>query len=235
MKPRMPPARTSVHVGADRKALYRAMTLSGVTTSVEMMIASRDLLEARQEVRRQGGIGADWGTPGVYVLVGEDRSGLGPETAIQKYDKALGRYPSEEPPSDDYDPTPSYNKGEHSCRWRHRVYTGLTRELLGRVDQHAAKPWWNRALLCRRAAPFPYDIAEIGYLEGRLHETLEAAFWLRREGRASWESNIKPDQKQILEKADLQSILLGVKLLGIPLDTEDDVKLMGILTPSGTP
>lgn len=231
MKPRMPPVRTSVHVGAHRKALYQAMTLSGVTTPVEMMIASRDLLEAPQQVRRQGGIAGNWGTSGVYVLVGEDQSGRGPETPMKEYDKALGREPSEEPPFEELDLKLSYQKTQHTRRWRHRVYTGLTRELLGRLNQHAAKPWWTRALLCRRAAPFPYDIAEIGYLEGCLHKTLEAAYWLRREGRASFESHIKPDPKAILDKADLQSILLGVKLLGIPLDTEDDVKLMGTWTP----
>jgi hypothetical protein len=235
MKPRMPPPTTSVHVGADRNARYRAMTLSGVTTPVEMMIASRDVLAARQQLPRQGGIAADWGTSGVYVLVGEDRSGLGPESSIQEYDEALNRAPSEEPPSEEPDPTPSYGKHEHTRGWRHRFYTGLTRELLRRVDQHAAKPWWNRALLCRRAAPFPYDIAEIGYLEGCLHETLDAAFWLRREGRASYGLHIKPDQREILEKADLQSILLGVRLLGIPLDTEGHVKLMSTSSPEATP
>jgi hypothetical protein len=235
MTSRKPPATTSVHVGAQRTAPYKAMILSGVTTPVEMMIASCDLLAARQQLPRQGDIPDSWGTSGVYVLVGEHRSNLGPGTSIAKYDHALGRGPSNPPPREETDIKRTNEKHQHTDQWRHRFYTGMTRNLLRRVDEHAAKPWWNRALLCRRAAPFPYDIAAIGYLEGRLHETLDAAFWLRREGRASYEAHIHSDPRTILENADLPSILLGVRMLGLPLDTVADVNRLGAAPLKGAP
>lgn len=141
---------------------------------------------------------------------------------MKEFDKALHRTESENPPEDP-DATESVAAHQHTNLWRARFYTGLTRDALRRIGQHSAKPWWNRALLCRQSPPWPYDIADIGYLEGSLHDLLDAAYWLKREGRASHEHAIKQDRARDLLKAHLPAVTAAIRMLGVPLDTAEQV------------
>lgn len=57
-----------------------------------------------------------------------------------------------------------------------------------------------------------------------MHETLDAAFWLKRVGRASREDALKPDREHDLRTGHLPATLAAVRLLGVSLDTEEQVK-----------
>jgi len=193
--------------------------LEAVGGPVEMLLASREALLDPRVVE------PSWATTSVYVLVGGTETRLGAGDPASSYDETFGRSESEEPPDDPaaIETTVSH---EHTSAWRARFYTGLTRDALRRLGEHAAKPWWNRALLCRQSPPWPYDIADIGFLEGELHRLLDEAFWLRREGRATSEEAILPNREHDLRTGHLPAITAAVRLLGIPLDTQGEVKEM---------
>lgn len=191
-----------------------AITLEAVGAPVEFLIASREALS------RRGTVDVGWGTSGVYVLVGGPEVALGPGDPIAAYDELFGRGPSEEPPEIDE----TLEEHAHTEHWRARVYTGLSSDLLRRMGQHAAKPWWNRVLLCRQSPPWPYDRNDIGYLEGKLHEILESAYWLKRVGRADAEDSILSNRSDALDAGHLPSITAAVRLLGLPLDSRDEIE-----------
>lgn len=191
-----------------------AIALEAVGAPVEFVIASREALG------RRGGVDVGWATSGVYVLVGGPEVSLGPGDPIAAYDELFRRQPSEEPPEIDE----TLEDHAHTEHWRARVYTGLSNDLLRRMGEHAAKPWWNRVLLCRQSPPWPYERHDIGYLEGRLHETLESAYWLKRVGRASAEDAILPNRADALDAGHLPSITAAIRLLGLPLDSREEVE-----------
>jgi hypothetical protein len=193
-----------------------ALTLEAIGAPVEFLIASRELLGV------PGGVEGSWGTTGVYVLAGGPETALGPGDPLDAYDKLLKRAKSEEPPTEP-GLKESLDEHQHTEHWRARVYTGLSRDLLRRMGEHAAKPWWNRALLCRQAPPWPYGIDDVGYLEGRLHETLETAFWLKRVGRTTSEEAILSNRADALEAGHLPSVLVALRLFGLALDSEEQV------------
>lgn len=190
--------------------------LEAVGAPVEFLIASREILTY------PGGVDGDWGTTGVYVLVGGPEIPLGPGDPTAAYDELLARPPSAEPPTEP-GLQESLDEHAHTAHWRARVYTGLSRDLLRRMGEHSAKPWWNRALLCRQSPPWPYGIDDIGYLEGRLHQALDAAYWLKRVGRANWEDAILSNRADALEAGHMPAISAAVRLLGLALDSEEEV------------
>jgi hypothetical protein len=194
-----------------------ALALDAVGAPLEFLIASREILSY------PGGVDGSWGTTGVYVLVGGPEIQLGPGDPVTAYDQLLQRATSEEPPMEP-GLEESVDEHEHTDHWRARVYIGLSRDLLRRMGEHGAKPWWNRALLCRQSPPWPYAIDDIGYLEGRLHEALEVAYWLKRVGRATWENAILPNRADALEAGHMPSISAAIRLLGLPLDSEEEVE-----------
>lgn len=195
------------------------LVLESVGCPVEFLLASREVFQFG------GAVDPDWATTAVYVLIGGPEVDLGPGDPVRAYDELLGRSESREPP-DDPDGHQSLDQHEHTPHWRARFYTGLTRDALRRLGEHAAKPWWNRALLCRQSPPWPYEIADIGYLEGELHRMLDGAFWLKREGRASREDALLPDREHALRTAHLPAISAAVRLLGVPLDGREHVEQM---------
>jgi hypothetical protein len=199
--------------------LSHALILEAVGAPVQLLIASRETLQSRR------GVDPDWATTGVYVLLGGPEVPLGPGDPVTAYDKLLGRSDSTEPPVET-GAVEDIEEHEHTEHWRARFYTGLTRDLLRRMGEHAAKPWWSSALLCRQSPPLPYDIADIGYLEGELHSLLDAAYWLKRVGRASHETAVREDREHDLETGHLPAISGAIRLMGIPLETESDVKEM---------
>jgi len=192
--------------------LSESFAIDAVGAPVECLVASREALADRR------GVDAHWATTAVYVLVGGREMRLGAANTVREFDEELNRSESEDPPADP-DADEVLEGHEQTDQWRARFYTGLTRDALRRMGQHAAKPWWNRALLCRQSPPWPYDIADIGYLEGALHDLLDAAYWLRREGHASHGEEIKPDRQRDLDTAHLPAITAAIRLLGVPLDT----------------
>lgn len=195
------------------------LVVEAVGSPVEFLIASREFLEA-------GRVGdAHWATTAVYVLVGGPEIPLGPGDPVAAYDRLLDREASEEPPGEP-GIDESLDANQHTEHWRARFYTGMTRDALRRIAEHAAKPWWSRALLCRQSPPWPYEIGDIGYLEGELHALLDGAYWLKREGRASCEEAIMPNRAENLETGHLPPIAAAIRLLGVPLDTEEQVKEM---------
>lgn len=199
--------------GAANDGLLKA---EAVGAPVEFVFGSREALIAPQRLED------DWATTGVYVLIGSPNQNLSAGDSIKKYDATLNRPPSDEPPGEPgvaevFDDT---DEIKHA---RAMFYTGLSRDLVRRIFQHGAKPWWDRALLCRQSPPWPYGSSDIGYLEGQLHEILDAAHWLNRSGRASKEEAIMPDREHDLQTGHLPAIAAAIRLLGVPLDTTEEV------------
>jgi hypothetical protein len=190
--------------------------VDAIGAPVECLIASREALATRR------GVDAHWATTAVYVLIGGRETHLGAANSAKEFDEALDRSQSDDPPADP-DAEEMLESHQYTPDWRARFYTGLTRDALRRLGQHAAKPWWSRALLCRQSPPWPYDIADIGYLEGELHDLLDGAYWLKREGRATHEDAIRPDRERDLETAHFPAIVAAIRLLGVPLDSEAQV------------
>lgn len=217
--PRRPAAEHQRLVLTASAKLREPLFLEAVGCPIECLLTTREALQSGE------GIDADWGTTAVYVLIGGPEIALGPGDPASAYDELLERSPSEEPPPD-ADATESIDAHEHTPHWRARFYTGLTREALRRMGEHLAKPWWNRALLCRQSPPHPYEIGDIGFLEGELHDLLDAAYWLKREGRATHEPAIKEDREIELRTGHLPAIRAAVRLLGVPLDAQGDVEDM---------
>lgn len=201
------------------------MLMESVGSPVEFLLASRESLQHGKD------IGNDWATTAVYVLIGGPEVPFGPGDPVAAYDDLLGREPSEEPP-DDPDATEQIEAQEHTRHWRARFYTGLTRDAVRRMGEHSAKPWWNRALLCRQAPPWPYEIGDIGFLEGELHTILDSAYWLRREGRASKEDALLSNRERALKQGHLPVITTAIRLMGVPLDTAEHVERMLGVVPS---
>jgi len=199
--------------------LSAPLVVEAIGSPVEFLIASREALHDGTA------IDDDWGTTAVYVLVGGPEVRLGPGDPVAAYDELLERSPSDEPPGEP-DATECLDPHEHTEHWRARFYTGLTRDALRRIAEHDAKPWWSRALLCRQSPPWPYEIGDIGFLEGELHQLLDDAYWLRREGRASREQALLPDREHNLRTGHLPAITAAIRLLGVPLDTRVEVEAM---------
>jgi hypothetical protein len=62
----------------------------------------------------------------------------------------------------------------------------------------------------------------------------DAAFWLKREGRASREDALLPDREHDLRTGHLPAIAAAVRLLGIPLDSRGQVEeMLGTLPKEG--
>lgn len=199
--------------------LNAPLAAEAVGSPVEFLIASREALHDRSTIEDE------WATTAVYVLIGGPEVTLGPGDPITAYDELLGRSPSEEPPGES-EAKESLDPHKHTEHWRARFYTGLTRDAIRRIAEHAAKPWWNRALLCPQSPPWPYEIGDIGFLEGELHRLLDDAYWLKREGRASREDALLPDREDNLRTGHLPAISAAIRLLGVPLDTAQQVETM---------
>lgn len=104
------------------------------------------------------------------------------------------------------------------------VRTRLTQHLKGRDH-------WHRALLIRRDTTFGFNSAQVGWLEGRLYDVLDAAADTRlHNGNRPRDETLPPYERVALEPI-IAPIRRVLRLLGYDSDTPDD---QAVRSPSRT-
>lgn len=106
----------------------------------------------------------------------------------------------------------------------YRAYVGQAQALAARVPQHRnAKPWASHALLIARPddPDFAFNLAEIGWLEGRLHAMLERAQYAVVENRAATgSSGLDATARSALESL-ARPVSAALRTLGYPTVTPE--------------
>lgn len=92
-----------------------------------------------------------------------------------------------------------------------------------RLSDHLRKrDHWSRALLVRRDTTFGFNSAQIGYLEGRLYDLLQAAELAQlSNSQRPGDETVPPYDRQILDSAVIPISRL-LRLIGYDPSTEDD-------------
>lgn len=106
------------------------------------------------------------------------------------------------------------------------VYVGRATRLRDRLQQHRRDPrldWW-RAVLIRRDNSAGFNSAEIGYLEGRLASELGARPGIALLAGKRDQDDTLPDHLLLSLDALLPTIFAGLRVAGVPIHDEDEVK-----------
>lgn len=102
------------------------------------------------------------------------------------------------------------------------AYVGQSTGLTGRMPGHKAKDFWTRVLMIQSPLRTPFDLADIGFLEGRLIEALGTSAELRLTNRvSSSDESVSLTRRQYLEEHVLPTVLaiLGQQVPGLTLGT----------------
>lgn len=116
-------------------------------------------------------------------------------------------------------------------------YAGKATSLRVRLRQHlGSKDHWRRALLVQRDTTFGFNSAQIGWLEGRLYDLLDAAEQARlHNGNRPSDETLPPHERLVLEAA-VAPVRRVLRLIGHDPASPDDTAgsvLLRAAAPSG--
>ncbi len=102
-------------------------------------------------------------------------------------------------------------------------YAGQAAALRTRLVQHVAKKdYWRRALLIQRDTTFGYNSAQIGWLEGRLYDLLDAAGDARLHNGNRPGDETLPAHERLALEASVAPIRRVLRLIGYDPASPDD-------------
>jgi hypothetical protein len=99
-----------------------------------------------------------------------------------------------------------------------RTRPGSSHDVLARLRQHRAEsPWFTRALAARDTRQ-GWNFAEVGYLEGRLHNLCRASSGVEHDFRRDEDRTLQHHEKELLDHRYLPPIIAALHLAGVPIE-----------------
>lgn len=107
-------------------------------------------------------------------------------------------------------------------------YAGKAGELRTRLLTHVAKKeHWRRALLIQRDTTFGFNSAQVGFLEGRLYDLLDAAGDAKLHNANRPSDETLPAHERLVLEASVAPIRRVLRLIGYDPSSPDDQVVIG--------